>query len=176
MVRDINSVSFCIKSKTDNMWNNLIDYMVESPTISDWKSVEEHYPLCSPDVKGVKNLQADVWEHAGIDGHLMLSLIRENSIRELPILYSGKGQKLKVISVPMSKQLQVGETYTFRFKPESGKKWAIINGDTWYNEWKETNEGVYSQTITPLVSGELKLSVQLEDNGPFWSCLGYDVN
>ena len=176
MVRDINSVSLCIKPKSDNIWNNLIDYKVESPTILDWKNVEEHYPLCSPDVKDVKNLQADAWENAGIDGHLLLSLIRENGIRELPILYSGKGQKLKIVSVPMQKQLWVGESYTFRFIPESGRKWAIINGDKWYNEWDETDEGVYSQTIIPMLSGELKLSVQLEEDGSYWSCLGYQVN
>ena len=76
----------------------------------------------------------------------------------------------------MQKQLWVGESYTFRFKPESGRKWTIINGDKWYNEWDETDEGVYSQTITPMLSGELKLSVQLEEDGPYWSCLGYQVN
>lgn len=176
MVRDVNSVSLCIKRKTESLWNNLIDYRVESPTIMDWKNVEEHYPLCVPDVKDVKNLQADIWEQAGIDGYQMLRLIRENGIRELPILYSGKGQKLKILSIPMTKLLITGETYTFRFIPESGKKWAIINGEKWYNDWGITDNGVYSMTIMPTSIGELKLSVQFEENGPYWSCLGYEVN
>ena len=106
----------------------------------------------------------------------MLRLIRENGIRELPILYSGKGQKLKILSIPMTKLLITGETYTFRFIPESGKKWAIINGEKWYNDWGITDNGVYSMTIMPTSIGELKLSVQFEENGPYWSCLGYEVN
>ena len=116
-----------------------------------------------------------VWIEYGLDAHLLYEKIRNGELDMLKFYGRGKGQKLKIVSIPMTKRLMTGETYTFRFIPESGKKWVIINGEKWYNDWQISDDGVYSITIKPTFIGSLKLSVQLEADGPYWSCLEYEV-
>ena len=175
MVRDIDRLAVSIWGAADNMWWTMIDYKVEQPNRANWEKVEKHYPLSSPDAKDVKNLDADDWEQAGVNGHRMLQLIRQSGTRELPILYLGKGQRLKIESVPMKKSLQAGSAYTFRFQPLSGLKWALINGDKWYHDWSKSADGTCEMTIRPEKADYLRLSVQFEEGGSYWSCLEYDV-
>ena len=174
MVKDVNCLKLSVKSESENIWHTFIEYQIDSPSTLDWEKVEKEYPLSIPEVKNVKNLDAEAWEQAGIGGHTLLKLIREKHILELPVLYTGKGQKLKISSVPMNRTLVVGESYTFRFKPESGTDWAIINGDKWYREWEES-DGYYTMTISPTLPGELKLSVQFDGDRYYWPCLVYLV-
>ena len=58
-----------------------------------------------------------------------MRLVREQTVRELPTLYSGMGQKLAIQSVPMNREMQKQASYTFQFYPKAGIKWVIINGD-----------------------------------------------
>ncbi len=174
MVRDANGLKLGVKDSSGDVWDILMGYQIDYPSASDWEKVERSYPLCVPVAKQVKNLNAKDWEQAGVDGHQLLQLIRKYDVHELPIFYKDGEKELKIISVPMERTLRVGCIYTFRFTPKTGLDWAIINGSQWYQDWNITN-GDYSMTITPIERGELKLSVQQEQDGPYRSCLGYIV-
>ena len=175
MVRDVDMLKLSIWGATDDLWWSMIEYKVEEPSRSNWDKVEKYYPLCTPDATKVKDLDADSWEKCGVDGHRLLRLIRESGTRELPVLYTNKGQKLNIVSVPMTKSLKAGDAYTFRFKPLSGCKWALINGDKWYNDWTQSPDGTYEMTISPTQASYLRLSVQFKEGDTYWSCLEYDV-
>jgi len=178
MPRATGRLTFALKNNaTKSNYSNLIEYSIDVPTPTDWQQVEKVYPLSVPDAKGVANLNsmyADAWEKAGVNGHKLLDMIRQQHITTLPIIYSDKGQKLKIISVPMTNDLVQGQEYTFQFRPESGAEWAILNKETWYREW-DRDKGVYSMKIIPRSKGLLMLCVCTAEGGPFWSCLRYEV-
>ena len=126
--------------------------------------------------KQVGNLNenfAKGWQMAGYDGHKLLSIIKAQNIKELPKILWAEGQRLQIIEVPMTRQLTEGTEYTFKFRPQTGIDWAIVNGDKWYKEWKK-EDGVYTITIKPRVSGALGLYVNLQGN-VFKSVLEYNV-
>lgn len=175
VVRDTGSVRLCLKGDKENMWNRLVEYQVIPPSDEDWQRVEALYPLCVPDARQVKSSQAAEWERAGVDGHRLLKSLRENGLAELPIVYTDMGQWLEIGEVPMTLKLTVGQSYTLRFTPRTGTKWALILGNQWYDQWEVTPQGEYVQTITPTTSGKLKLSVQFKENESYWACLSYEV-
>lgn len=176
MVRDIESLSLGVKGNSNDYWNIVVDYAVDQPSQEDWKKVEEWFPLNTPETRSVKNLFADRWKKAGVDEHKMLGLIREFQVSELPILFSKNGQALTIVSVPMTKNLKSGESYTFSFYPKSGIKWALVNNNNeWFSDWQISDDGMYSMSLTPTVAGPLYLYVQNEEGQSFWSCLQYEV-
>ena len=175
MVRDVNDLKLCLMDESIvNQWHCYVMYEIAPPDESDWRKVEESYPLSVPDVKNVGNLNADDWVAAGVDGHWLLDQIRENHIETLPMLYLHDGQALTIVSVPMDKVLSSKQTYTFSFRPQSGSEWAIINGTNWHRDWQTAEDGTLSMTLKP-EKGKLKLSVRLGDDNKFWSCLEYEV-
>ena len=82
---------------------------------------------------------------------------------------------LKIISVPMTKKLNIGQSYTFCIQPRTGCNWAIVHNDKWYNEWEISNSGIYTITITPNENGSLIIYVQNNQNEQYHSCIRYDV-
>lgn len=175
MPRATDPLYFGLKDpKQPDYWNYMAEYAIEVPTPADWARVEQQYPLCLPEARAVKNLQPEAWQQAGIDGHRLLQIIREERPQELPILYSDKGQRLTIVSVPMNRRLQRGQSYTFSFRPQSGVNWAILNGTTWYRDWQQ-KDGLYTMTVTPRTPGTLALYVQLDGTNSFWTCLEYLV-
>ncbi|MBQ9137858.1 MAG: hypothetical protein IJX65_04390 [Alistipes sp.] len=175
MPRNESSVVLGVKENGENSFYSFMEYVVDEPDERDWEKVEQYYPMCVPDVKGVKNLRPDTWEAAGICPKELLKVIRAEKIRELPDIYINDEKRLKVVSVPMSRILKSGCPYTFSFYPLSGIKWAIVNNDEWYNEWHVDSDNMYSMTIIPQ-SGKMCLYVQLDDGGSYWGVIGYIVN
>lgn len=174
MPRDTERLTFGLKdTSVPNYWNNMLEYAIETPEPSDWDKVEAQYPLCVPDAKHVAHVDAEAWEKAGVDGHVILKAIREENIKALPLLHTAEGQQLKIVSVPLNQQLKNGDSYTFSFKPKSGIAWAVVNNNKWYREW-QTKDGLYTMTIKPQ-RGSLNLVVQTKDGGSFWTCLDYNV-
>lgn len=174
MPRETGELSLSLKQEGRNYWDNVLKYDIEQPTPSDWKNVEEYYPLSLPEAKNVKNLNEEKWNSVGVDGHQLLKCIREGNIKELPVIYNGKGQRFSIISFPMSKYLKAGQSYTFSFRPQVGRQWAFVNNEQWYKEWETSPDGALSMTITP-AKGPLLLYVQLTDGDKYWSCIEYEV-
>lgn len=175
MPRDTSDVSINLREKDGGKrWSTIVSYAVDAPTADDWARVEQLYPLSIPEVQGVKNLDGDKWAAAGVSGHQLLQLIRRNQVKELPVLFDGKGQKFTIVSVPMNKQLQEGKKYTFCFYPQSGIKWALVNGETWHTDWQVADDGLHTMTITA-ESGRLVLFVQMKEGESFWSAMEYAV-
>jgi hypothetical protein len=128
-----------------------------------------------PEARAVGDIDGPAWEQAGYDGHRLLQVIREQKIQALPTIYSDKGQKFKIVEVPMNKQLKRNTEYVFRIKPESGLDWAVVNGSEWFKDWSVEN-GVYTLKVTPRKTGMLMLCVKMkEDQSQFISCLMYEV-
>ena len=80
-----------------------------------------------------------------------------------------------IASVPMSKLLKQNETYTSSFRPKTGYKWAIVNGQDWHTDWEVLDDGLYPMKIVPQTLGKLSLFVQLSESEGFWPCLEYEV-
>ena len=175
MLRDTGMVCFGIVNEQKQTCSNLVKYSIDSPTPLDWAKVEQRYPLSVPDARNVRYLYAGKWREVGIDEHQLLRLIRENRVSELPPLFNEKGQQFKIVSVPMNKQLKIGRPYTFRFYPQSGVKWILVNNDTRYREWEIDDDGLYTMTVTPTETGTFGLFVQLQENASYWQCLAYEV-
>ena len=176
MPRATGDLRFCLNSLDDNdVWNTIVKYHIDPPTQEDWAQIEAYYPLSLPEVQNVGNLEAEEWERAGMDGHKLLTLIRENDVKELPPLHSSNGQKLEIVEVPMTKKISRNTTYTFRFYPKSGVKWVMKNEDEWLTDWEVSDDGMYSMTVTPVKAGNLSLYVQLEEGQSYWATLEYDV-
>ena len=174
MPRETGELSLSLKADGSNYWNNVVKYDIEQPTKADWKKVEEHYPLSLPEMKNVKNLDEEKWNSVGINGHQLLMHIREGNVKELPIIYDGKGQRFTIISFPMNKYLKAGQSYTFSFRPLAGMRWALVNNKQWHKDWQTMSDGTLSMTIIP-TTGSLLLYTQLKDGENYWSCIEYEV-
>lgn len=174
MPRETDKVKFSLKDPASNYWNTVTKYTVEQPTAADWKKVEQFYPLSMPEVKQVKNLSPELWKQTGIDEHQLLKFIRENNLKELPVLYNGTEKCLRIVSVPMNKYLRSGQSYTFQFYPQSGIRWALVNNKEWHENFQVSSDGMYTITVTP-ASGKLILYVYFKENESYWTCLGYKV-
>jgi hypothetical protein len=112
---------------------------------------------------------------AGVDERQLAKLIKENNVRELPVLFDSRSHQLTIVAVPMSRELNAGESYTFSFFPKSGVKWAIVNGQEWFTDWQVAEDGMYSMTVSPKTSGKLSLFVQDSEGDAYWPCLEYAV-
>lgn len=175
MPRETGNVRLALKDPQTKYWHYIIEYQIDKPANADWSNVERHYPLSLPEIKKVKNLSVDDWKLSGIDEHQMLKLIRENQVTELPILYTKKGQRLKLVSVPMNKHLNTGQAYTFSFYPQSGIRWALVNNKEWHKNFQVASDDMHTMTITPL-PGELCLYVQFNEGESYFCCLEYEVS
>jgi hypothetical protein len=153
----------------------MISYTIDTPTDKDWDMLKQHYPLDIPLVRDVKNLYEKEWRNAGIDNHKLLELIEKHNVKELPVIYNNMGTTLKIISVPMTKKLKKGQSYTFCIQPHTGCNWAIVHNDNWYYDWKISDSGIYTTTITPNENGSLIIYVQNNQNEQYHSCIRYDV-
>lgn len=177
MPRATGRVLFSLKDPDHTTrWNSMVEYRVETPTADDWAKVEQVYPLSVPDAVAAGPIDAEGWQRCGIDGHRLLACIREQHVKELPLLYYDKGQKFDIISIPMNRHLQAGRPYTFSIRPRSGSRWALVaNRKQWHTEWKVDNQEVHTLTVTPDRKGQLELYVEMEDD-LFWTCLSYVVD
>ena len=166
-------ISFNIKDDYENVWNTMIQYEIDDPSQNDWNNLERYYPLDSPIISKVKNIKyKDEWKDAGISESGLAQLIKENNVKELPIIYTGKGKELSIVSVPMNMELKAGKSYTFVFYPKRGYRWAVINNDQWHKQWNIAEDGRHSMTITPQ-TGELGLYIQFNDGESYYQCIGY---
>ena len=177
MPRAEGKVAFSLKNEqVDSRWELMVKYAVRPPTAADWALVERDYPLCVPDALAVENLNADGWARCGVDGHRLLQLIREQHVTSLPIIYQDRGQRFDIVSVPMNRTLHVGQAYTFSIRPKSGKKWVMVaNSDQWHTQWAVADDGTHTLTVIPDKPGVLRLYVDLDGDGQYWTCLGYVV-
>ena len=174
MPRNTEGVRVSVIDDDEGMWWSVIEYKIDQPTQRDWNNLKNIYPMESPEVADIENLNVKEWKSAGVNEYNLYQLITSNNVKELPIFYSNMGQNLKIVNVPMTKNLKKGNTYTFSFYPRKGEKWAIINEGSWYTEWNISSDGKYTITVTPEGCGKLSLSV-LRDDGLYYSCLGYKV-
>lgn len=175
MPREKESLRISIFNKTKNVWHTIVKYNIKEPDAMAWQMVARYYPLSTPEMKAVKNLDAQQWSIAGVNEHKLAAIIKEQHISELPVIFPDKEQKLTISSIPMSKQMKVGESYTFSFYPKTGIKWAVVNESEWFNEWQVNDSGLHTQTVIPKIAGKLYLYVQETENESYWSCMEYDV-
>lgn len=175
MPRDTVSLLFCIRDDSGTAWQTIVKYEIEPPTESNWKMVARRFPLLAPDIKAVKNLDAELWGRAGIPAQRLVNLIREQQVTMLPTLYRGRETLLTLINVPMNRQLVAGQEYSFSFKPNGEGKWALHNEGDWQMEWEVTEDGLHTTTFTPSKAGRLSLMLQDEATGAYWPSLEYDV-
>ena len=174
MPRETESLSICMQDASGVSWSTLVNYEIATPTQEEWNMVGKLYPMSTPEMKAVKNMDAKEWADAGIDNLKLAGLVREQGIRELPIMQSGMGQKLAIESVPMHREMKKGESYTFSFYPKTEGKWVVANGEEWFRDWQVAEDGRHSITVSPTTSGRLSLLVQDADGG-YWPCLEYMV-
>lgn len=177
MPREEGDLKFSIMHSDGGLWYTCFSYKIAQPNARDWKIVEEYYPLSIPEVKDVGNLWQERWADAGIDNRELLRRIREQHVLSLPKLFNTDGRNFKIVSVPMNYQLIVGHEYTFSFYPESGDDWVIINNDNWLRDWTISKDKMYSMTIIPSQTGQLKLNVKMKRNDKtYWGVLEYEVS
>lgn len=167
--------SLNIRKPGEKSYWTVLEYRVPQPTQADLARLEQRDPLLMPEIERLKNLNKESLRQCGVDGKKLLDAVRAGRVTALPVIYRLEG-KLLLDDVPLDETLRVGQTYTFRFRPYYGKAWAVINEDDWYLEWSQDPEtGAWVTSVTPQKAGTLKLSVQTEEGGDFWSCLKYVV-
>lgn len=175
MPRDVETLSFNIRNPSRNAWSTMVRYAIESPTEEDWQNVEQAYPLSLPEARAVLGLDAKGWELFGVDGQTLLGLIRESGTQELPVTHTERGQRIRIVSVPMTRKLKVGTTYDISFYPESRGSWALINNSSWFENWTVADDGMYSISFTPASAGSLSLFLKADGSDSYLQCLEYEV-
>lgn len=163
-------------AKADKKYTAVVTYQVSAPTSSEKKYIETHFPLRMPEIKKLKNFDLKGWKTIEANAHEILNTVRQQKITSLPILYKKATNYLRGVVIPFTETLKKGQSYTFSFIPLGGLDWQIINAKDWYGDWLiDEKTGRHTMTITPQATGKFRLSVQLKENGPYESILGYQV-
>ena len=175
MPRETESLSISMQDESGTSWSTLLRYDIATPTQTEWNQLALFYPMSTPEMKAVKNLNVKEWGMAGVNEHKLARLIQESHVKELPTFYDGRGQQLNIVSVPMNRELKAGDNYIFSFYPLVGVKWAIVNGQEWFSDWQVAEDGMYSITVSPKTPGRMSLFVQNAEGDSYWPCLEYMI-
>ena len=173
--RDTESLYLCIRDADGAGWNTIVKYDIATPTQKDWDLLAAYFPMSTPEMKAVQNLNVAGWGRAGIGESKLAQLIKENHVTELPVLFEAHAGQLTIETVPMNRILKANETYTFSIRPTEGTKWAIVNGQQWFTDWKVSDDGLHTIEVVPQTPGKLSLFVQSSGAESYWSCLEYEV-
>ena len=180
MPREAGTLKLAVKGERNLYWD-VVMYQVAEPTLEQIATLENHYPLESPAMKKVKNLNPKAIEYYGINSQWLLSMAKSGKLQSMPSLYTSKDYSAKIVSIPLSKQLKVGYTYTFILKPESSDiQWAVINTGSnsatkWYRNWQPNPNGEILISVTPRNAGTLKISASMTGAQTFYPIIEYEV-
>ena len=182
VVSDASKLYLSFSERGSKSWTTLLEYGVAEPTDEDWARLAEQRPLRHPKVRDTKNLKASTWASMGLDNHALGSIIRENSILELPVVFKGCKDHLKIRTIPMNYRLKVGEEYHFSISSKSGYSWTIAlvspDGRVDYPCGKiiAADDGVIDIDVVPTYPCELYLCYSESDDGEFRQGIKYVVN
>ena len=168
-------VNLCLYDDSDNQWYTIVKYTIIPPTADDWQMLETVYPLYTPDAQATGNMDAAGWAAFGIDQHQLLSLIRTEGVKDLPTIFTTQGQKMRIVSVPMHRQLRAGVPVTLSFYPEAGIEWAVVENKSWHRNWQVSDDNLHTMTVTPQMPGTLALYVKMKEGKSYWQCIEYEV-
>jgi hypothetical protein len=76
MPRQTESLSISLRDESGSAWGTIVRYGIATPMQTDWDLLALEYPLSTPDMKAVKNLNAKEWAQAGVDERQLAKLIK----------------------------------------------------------------------------------------------------
>lgn len=153
----------------------VLEYRVAEPLPTDWNRLAKEMPFEMPEIRKLKNLNRDLCKLYGMDGHKLLEEVRKGSVTALPVFYSVPDADCKIVDIPLNGVLKSGKSYRFRLKTPKAIGLAVITGDTWYREWTDEGNGVYSILVTPEKKGPLTVNLKYREPN-YHSLLQYYVD
>lgn len=153
----------------------VIEYRVAEPSQADWDRLSKEMPFEAPEIIKLKNMNRDLCKLYGMDGHKLLEEVRKGLVTTLPVFYGIPDADCKIIDMPFNGVLKSGKSYRFRIKSEKVMGLAVISGNTWYREWSDEGNGVYSIIVMPQSKGPLTVSLKYSEPN-YHSLLQYHVN
>lgn len=66
-----------MKDDADETWGTIVKYNISPPTQTDWDLLATYYPLSTPEMKAVKNLNAEEWSKAGVTELQLAKLVKD---------------------------------------------------------------------------------------------------
>lgn len=169
-------LSLSIK-RDGGIYYSVVGYTVASPTKSDLMALESRDPYAMPEFKNVQNFNRQALEYYNIDGHKLLSAIRDGSLTVFPQFYAVTNPVFKIVDIPMNGILQAGKPYTFCVRLPQGYKAAIIDSNgTWHQNWTYNQPGHYHEQTVVATGTWIKLSVQKTQGATSYAtCVQYTV-
>lgn len=98
-----------------------------------------------------------------------------NKHPDLPLILRGCEGKYEIVSVPMTNELQKGETYTFKIRPKVDSDWIIKDGCGEHRDWDISSDGVYTMELTINCTGRVIIFVKKENGRSYRGCICYIV-
>lgn len=160
-------------NEQDKLYYCCVLYKISPPTSADLRNLEKRKIFSMPEIKALKGVNAGYLEEMGFNGKALLRAIRDGEVTVLPELY--EKDAIKVIDVPLNGTLYAGKEYSFRIRPKRKGNWAVINGKEWNFDWEESSNGKDLEIRIIPKPGILKISIQYEEKGGYYTCLKYNV-
>lgn len=165
------------KRKFHDLWWDVDPYWMmftHYPDESEWQLLGKKYSTSEFD----KLPRISPMDCFGLSGQKVMNGVLSGKLIQLPKFYDDDNTvRFKVKSIPMTSTLMAGKTYTFKFKPESGVKWAVINEGDWFYDWVVDAKGIYTMKVTPKKKGKLTISVQKsKDVSSYTTAMEYQVS
>ena len=168
-------IGYC-KKGSDGQWTQLIGYNMAKPTTNDIANLENIAPHKSSVFKNVKNFNPDLLRKRGVDLSKLLTAVKRDHIKQLPLIYDSGDFKLN--DVPLNGKLKVGETYQFAFSPYEEGDWVIINNGKFTHDWNQDPQTrAWVMTVVPEAKGKVVLAYKpAGDTGNSYSyCVAYEA-
>lgn len=112
----------------------------------------------------------------GFDGKEILAGFRDKSITSMPDVSNHPAHigVMKIARVPLTKTLEVGQTYSFTIHKIKDKKYALVHNNTIYTDWEEEGDRL-TMSYTPNAAGRLYLACQDLGEDNYYEVLSYLV-
>lgn len=159
----------------DGVYQAIVGYKVAEPTRDDMAKLEQIAPLAMPEISCLENADTRIMHEIGVDGKRLLSMVRSGGVTSLPVFYNPE-MDYKVVDIPFNGVLYRNREYVFSVQAGPGMRWAIINGNDWYRDWRiDPESGVATISLVPRHTGRLVLAVNDGSGTSFSYCIAYEV-
>ena len=166
-------VSISIAPPNRKTYSTVLSYSVPEPSKEEYEQLIKKNPYYSPLIQDIDGYSSNI-PLLGFDGRELIKAIQSNQIEALPQTFSYDKFPLKVIDVPINRDLQKGKNYRFMVTLPPNIKIALFHGTATITDW-ETRGKLRSINYTPKTEGKLSIGAFDANEKRYYIILSYKV-
>lgn len=129
-------------------------------------------PLSFEEFQKLPGLVPDM-EYMGFDGEKLLEGLRNRAITSLPKIYPRQKLPFRVVQIPLTRTLKIGESYEFTVHLPQPVKLALTQNNEF--PFNKLVQGTQKLVFTPFLPGDVSISIAPPNRKTYSTVLSYTV-